>query len=597
MKASLLATLLLATAPVLAVTPDATSLMGIHWYPNTDALSVGQATDVETMADNTGVWITEITHVNTAAAPAWVQPSYFVSHTQKAAQGKGHSFVFRLQPYWNCNVPHPDDPYTNAQFAADAKSAAQTLKDFVHIWQVGNEVNIKDENRRWNAGSNDYSGAQWTPTPEQYAATYVAVRDKIHEASADVAPADQIVLMQPVSPGPADTYRFMDGNEFLYRMIDAVADKSKIDGFGLHAYAEPGGANYGYDGFFDSLREQIMIIDSFGLGDRPLVVTEFNKHMPNATEANIGAKFLHRAYQNVADWNAASGGTLPGLPNHNIVGMTWFVYPSNGWDDYSLLRWKTDIASTDKELNPWYSFQYAAQQNHPAGQFGGGPTSIPQGTAWFEDTFDGSTVDQTAPLPDWKVEPVGSGTATASGGHVLLRGNNSNFGGCSIRTAGYAFSDFALETNVTLNNAARASTATGEANFEVRIREGSSGYSLTFFTADSQTNANTIILRRVNNWGENIGGFQTTVGGNGIATGDSFRILITAMGTELKYEVYENDAAAPIVNWTVTDGGQRTGLVRIGTYNLNELAVDNVVIGGPYMNSTASVKGGWTRYN
>src|SRR5690606_21531061 len=122
--------------------------------------------------------------------------------------------------------------------------------------------------------------------------TYVAVRDKIHENASLVAPESQIVLMQAVSPGPADGARYMDGNEFLFRMIDAVPDKSKIDGFGLHAYAEPGGANFGEVGFLDALREQIMIIDSFGLGDRPLYITEFNKHMPNATEANIGARFV-----------------------------------------------------------------------------------------------------------------------------------------------------------------------------------------------------------------------------------------------------------------------------------------------------------------
>jgi hypothetical protein len=591
-----LAGMLLVAGPVLAAPPHANSLLGIHWYPNTDSISVGQATDVEAMSNGVGIWLTEITHVDPAAAPPWDQPGYFVGHCQKASVGKGHGFIFRIQPYWDCNVPHPSDPFTVAQFAEAAKSAATTLKDYVHVWQVGNEVNIRGENRRWNASSNNYTGALWEPTPDQYAQTYLAVRDKIHETNALVAPRQQVVLMQAVSPGPADTYRYMDGNEFLFRMIDAVPDKSKIDGFALHAYAEPGGTNWGYDGFFNSLREQIMIIDSFGLGDRPLFVTEFNKHMPNANEAIIGAKFLHRAYQNVADWNAGSGGTLPGLPNHNIVGMTWFVYPSGGWSEYSLLRWKTEIASTDHEQNPWYAFRYAAQQNHPAGAWGGGPTEIPQYSLWFEDTFPGSAIDQTAPLPHWKIEPVGGGTATVSAGRALLRGNNSSFGGASLRTAGYAFSDFTLEAELVVNNAARASTASNEANFEVRVREGSRGYSLTFFTSASQQTPNTIVLRRVNNWGENIGGFQQVVGGNGITTGDAFRVVVTAQGPQLQYEVYENGATTPLVNWTVNDGGQRTGNIRVGTYNLNELAVERIAVGGPQMNNTSSANAAWWVY-
>ena len=91
-----------------AVNPDADTLLGIHWYPNTDSVSVGESTDVEDMSNNTGIWVTEITDVDASQAPAWDQPGYFVGHCQKVMTGKGHSMLFRMQPYWSRNVPHPD---------------------------------------------------------------------------------------------------------------------------------------------------------------------------------------------------------------------------------------------------------------------------------------------------------------------------------------------------------------------------------------------------------------------------------------------------------------------------------------------------------
>lgn len=571
-------TTLLIAAPIAAAPPSPNSLLGIHWYGDT------AATDVESMSAGLGIWALEITHVDATQAPPWDQPAFHAGRAATIAS-RGHGMVFRMQPYWSRNVPHAADPYTLAQYANDAKAAANTLKNDVRVFQIGNEVNLTDENRRWDgAGYN----TPWNPTPAEYAATYLAVRDKIHEVA---FPGGQppIVLIQPNSPGNAGGSRFMDGNEFLWRTIDAIPDKSKIDGFGLHSYAEPGGSTFGYDGFLDALREQIMVIDSFGLGDRPLFITEFNKHMPNTTECDIGARFTTAAFNGLNAWNAGTGGTLPGLPNHNIVSAMWFVYPADagdvnaGWNQYSLKWWKDNRGSTAITQNPWYAFQdRAANLAPPAGAIGGGPTSIPQDTLWWQDTFSAASIDQTAPLPDCRLENANGGSVVAfsSTGEARLLGNGGAFAQASLRTAGYVFDDFRLETTVTFTNGARSNVAAPEANFDLRVREGSKGYSLTFFTSQSPTNPSRIILRRTSDWTQ-IGSFNQLVGGAGINNGSRFQITVIADGGTLRYIVRRATDPTPLLDWTVNDSQHVTGYIRAMTYNTNEVRLDTIAVGGP----------------
>jgi len=576
MKRVFFLSLLFLTGLVCAQTTDSQYLYGIHWYGKTDSISPGQRTDVEDMTGDRGIWVLEITHVDASQAQPWDLPSYYVGHSQKVTQGKGHSLIFRVQPYWSRNVPHSSDSYTLTTFANDCKFAASTLKDYCHIWQIGNEVNLSSENNRW--GGSSYN-IEWQPTPAQYAETYIACRDKIHEVTPNTTPGAQIVLMQPVSPGSAAGVRFMDGNEYLWRQIEAVSDKGKIDGFALHSYAEPGGSNYGVDGFWDTIREQLMIIDQFGLGDRPIFITEFNKHMPNQTEAEIGAKFCHRAFDEINTWNSGSGGELPGFSNHNVIAATWFVYPKDfGWDEYALQYWKNKTSASDEEHDPWKSFNYACGQNYQKGASGGGPT-FPNDTLWWQDSFTGSTLDQTPPLPDWKAETTGSGSVVMSGdGSVRLLGNSSLDGGGGIRTAGYVYGNFRLETNITFTNADRSHTGDTQANLDIRIREGSKGYSFTFFTSQSQVNAGRVILRRTSDWTQ-IGSYNTQVSG-GINSGDTFNIQITANGSSINFTAYKNGSASPAVEWSITDDGQKVGWIRIMTWNLNEARVNDFKLGG-----------------
>ncbi len=561
---------------VAAQTADSSLLHGIHWYANTDSINPGDRTDVEDMTGDRGIWVLEITHVDASKANAWDLPAYHAGRAQKIVQGKGHSLIYRIQPNWARNVPHTSDPYTLTQFADDCKSAADTLKNYAHIWQIGNEVNLRGENKHWNGS--DYA-TEWEPTPEQYAAVYEACRDKIHEVTPNTSPAIQIVLMQPVSPGAADgsVGRFMGGAEFLWRQIEGVSDKAKIDGFALHGYAESGGTNYGVDGFWDSIREQLMVIAQQELSDRPIYITEFNKHMPDINEARIGAAFLHRAFSYMNQWNTGSSGQWPGEPNHNIISACWFVYPE-GWNDYSLLHWKGTTGNPVQENDPWQSFLYSSGMNLPRGAVGGGP-AIPVNTLWWSDSFDGSSLDTASPLPDWKAETTGSGSVVMSGtGAVRFLGNSSATGGGGIRTAGYVYSDFHMEAEITITNAARAGTTIPEANFDVRLREEDKGYSITFFTSLSPNNPGRIILRRTNDWAQ-IGSYNVAVPG-GINSGDTFHVKATASGSNIRILIYKNGGITPVVDWDVNDSEQKIGWIRLMTWNMNEARVNDFKLGG-----------------
>jgi len=612
-RPALAAALLLASASVsLAQLDDANSLYGIHWYGNTgDAGLAANPTDAENMAPGREMWVLEITHVddvspdpdpatNGIQAVPWVRPGYMVNHAGRVTgAGKNHSLVFRIQPNWSRQVPYyegpgdPDnDPMDLATFADRAKSAAQTMVNTCRIWQVGNEVNLVGENNRWNSVAARYN-IPWTPTPAQYAATFLAVRDKIHEVVPNMTPAQQIVLIQPNSPGNADgSVRFMDGNEYLWRTLEAMspADLAKVDGFGLHSYAEPGGTNDGVDGFMDALREQIMIADQFGLHDRPLLVTEFNKHMPDSPNTTIGARFVQKAFQALNDWNNGVGGAFEGVANHDVAGAMWFIFMNDGgWADYSLQGKKASVVSTDPNVNPWYGFQAAAAQNYARGSMTGGG-AVDSADVWLSDDF--ATLDTTAPLPDWKVETTGGGSASASGtGSVRLVGTGTD-GGATLRSAGYVYGDFRMELDFEITNSLipSGSANSAEANFDIRVREGSQGYSLTFFTdASDVSRRNRVILRRSNVWTQ-IGSFNQSIG---IATGDKFRVVVVATPAGLQYDIWKNGGASPVVTWTVNDTAQRVGWVRMGTYNMREARVDNIVLGGPDWTGTPSSVGGW----
>lgn len=572
---------------------DSPWLVGIHWYHS----DLG-SNDVEEMSGGRGIWVVDQALLNseaTVAAPnPWETPwvtSPVVDKTQpwakpgyiQAVTAKGHSAIMRLQPQWGVNVPHPSDAYTIAAFAEDCKAAANLMPN-VRVWQIGNEANLTGEMTRWNAGTSRYD-IPWTPTelaqaPELYAQCYMATRDKIHEVTPGTVPPQQVVLMQPCSPGGVGGDRYMSSDDFLARMIAAVPDKSKIDGFGLHSYAQPGGTLFGADGFMSDLRRQIAIIDQAGLGDRPLFITEFNKHMPNATEAHIGAVFITTAYSMLNAWNTTANSLWPAAgKNHPVRGTAWFVYRGGaGWDDYSLQYWKTQSPGPPVTANPWYRFQTAANANFAAG-VGSGPLFSPT-SPWWDEPFGSTALDTSWPLPIWEeLRPTGVSIGVSGGSARIGASAGFQLGG--IYNSQIPFVDFAMETDLHIAN--NAPVAAGEANAEVRFRQSASGgpgYSLTFFSSAGAASAGQIALRRTSTWQT----YKSAVVAGGINSGDSFRVQVVANGSNLGIKVLRLPGENVVIDWTaanaVTDGEFRTGGIGFYTYNLTEARLEHVSMGG-----------------
>ncbi|PKO15608.1 hypothetical protein CVU37_12325 [candidate division BRC1 bacterium HGW-BRC1-1] len=604
-------------------------LVGLHFSPNQETYGGLTAPPVYTGAEaifgdsggpegsmtivgDGGGWLLDFvaTDVEGSNAPFWQwawqggsfgptnksAEGYMALSLRRATQGgKKNTPIVRLQPAYGRNVPHPSDPYTNANFASDAQAAAQLMKDSVRYYVIGNEVNIRGENHRFSSASgglNLYDDL-YDSTPEAYAQTYLAVREALSLITVGSA-GRPVALMQPVSTHLAGVEASMDGNEFLWRQIRSAnaVDPTKVDGFAIHAYAQPGGTNAGVDGFMDSITEQLSILGQLGQADKPVFLTEFNKDMPNATEQVIGAAFVQQAYQRLAAWNAASGGILSGLPNQNIVGTAWFVYPSaggavtDGWNRYSLEYWKNQIASPTPANSVWYAFQAAALTHNPAGIAGGGAT-WPVAAQWWRDDFNGSGLDHSLDMPAWSDAVANGGSFQIAGGKIAFKGNGNQYGSSDIKTRGAVFGDFTLETEFVFTDASKAAASSPEANFDLRLREGSAGYSLTFFTSPSPANPGHIILRRTGVW-STVGSFDVAVPG-GINTTDTFRVRVVAVGDNLSIQAYKNGAVTSVMDWNVNDPtGPKVGSIRVGSYALAQVDVDHIVVGGPSWDFTTN---------
>ncbi len=612
---------------------ETNKLVGLHFFSDqnangglaaapvyTDAEAVlgdtGGPVGSTNIAGNGGGWLLDFvaTDTDSTSAPFWnwawqggafgptnkTADGYMSYSFRRATQGgKKNTPIVRIHPQYGRNVPHPSDPYTNANFASDAKAVAQLMKDTARYYVIGNEVNIRDENHRYTRddGSLKLYDTLWEPTPEQYADCYMAVRDQIITITTGSA-GRPIPLMQPVSPSQAGGVVFMDGNEFLWRQIKRVnsVDPSKVEGFAIHSYAEPGGPDFGNEGFMDAVREQLCIIGQLGHYGKPVFLTEFNKDMPDLANHNIGISFVQRAYQTLAAWNAGTGGTIPGLANQNIVGTCWFVHPSSGasvgdgWNRMSLEYWKGQIPSPTSTTCVWHSFQGAAKLNYPRGANGGG-AAWPQSSSWWRDDFAGSSLDTTPALPDWYLSTGSGGTVGVSGGVASFRGNGNTFGNADIRTRGYVFGDFTFASRFTFVNASKAGASSPEANFDIRLREGSSGYSLTFFSTPSPANSGRVVLRRTGLWTQ-VGSFNAAVAG-GINSGDTFEARVTATGDTLAIRVYKNGSPTPAVSWDVTDAaGPKVGWVRLGSYAIAQVDVDYATVGGPLWDFTGAASTG-----
>lgn len=564
----------------------AQGLYGIHWY-GTNASTPGL---VEQMSGNQSLWVLEIAHTNETAAAVWERLPWRNDNIIKPFQAKGHTPVVRLQPYWNANVPHPSDPYGLTQFAADAKSAAESAKN-IRIWQVGNEANVCGENKRWNPAANNYTGADWQPTARQYAETYLAVREAIHQVVPDNG-QPQTCLLEPVSPGSYDAaVRPVDGYVYLYDTLNSMTDSERvlIDGFAVHAYAGVGSSNDGLNDFMNTLNRQLTIIDQFGLGDKPVFITEWNMHMPDVNAAKNAARFIGRAFPALNSQNTSDGSLWKGQRSHPVVGAMWFVYPkdsdtlADGWNAYSLEYWKGKTGDTSATGDPYEAFKQACIAGYPAGSFGNVIT-LAKDQLWCNDEFNnpvGTVPDTYGPAPAWTKDCANSGAATYSGDGWLKLGASSDWGSAGIFTKANAFGNFRLTAKVRIANGAPVVSGR-EANTEIRVRENdnaSLGYSLTFFLSQSAVHSGTIKVRTVGNW-QVVPGCDVIIPG-GINTGDEFTVDIVAQDASIRFLVYRTaDGTTPVADMTVNSPLYSVGGIRLMNYCMREVQYDYVRLGG-----------------
>jgi len=292
-------------------------LYGVHWwdynYPN-----VGQGP--------TGGWSVET--IVTNSVHQW-SGAYFRDLYQQVATTHQANVITRIDYNWGQTVPAPTTMTAQNWSNRIFSEVINPLGDYSRRWVIGNEPNLISEGNGW--ASNQI-------TPAGYAQIYKTVRDAIKAQR----PQDE-VLFAPVSPGGVvASVRWKDGNQWLAQAIDATLalPGGAIDGFAIHAYGNPTvNANTAVAEFRTDFSNQLAVIDSRGLTDVPVYMTEWNRATSTTGDLSANeqtsANFLRRSLINVDEWNRTPG-------NHNIVSLAWFIMnDTSGWEQYSIKWWKT----------------------------------------------------------------------------------------------------------------------------------------------------------------------------------------------------------------------------------------------------------------
>lgn len=338
-----------------------TKLYGVHWW----TFENGQIG-----AGAPGGWATETIITNSAP---WWGAAHFLPLYQHLDANDLAEPITRIDYDWGETIPAPNNPDA-ANWEQTVLGVVNTLGAHGTHWQIGNEPNIIGEGRGWPNGR---------VTPEGYAAVYDRVRRVIKASRPNDA-----VLFAPPSPGPViDGVRWMDGNVWLGRAIDAVLaiPGGEIDAFAIHAYGDPFATPMQAEaGFRQSYASQLALIDAKGFENAPVFLTEWARATP--TEGDLAsaeaqtAEFIRLATQGVHEWNETPG-------RHNIVGMTWFVqdHTKGGWEQFALGWWAT--------------------RGHPAGHPGDLPTAFGD-TSIYPAGLRGSR-PEPEPEPDPCIADVG----------------------------------------------------------------------------------------------------------------------------------------------------------------------------------------------
>jgi len=393
---------------------DSPYLYGVHWWGYTPGQPVDSGPATMLDCPSYGGWSLEtvLTHSSTWWAASWFTGLYQNLYTQKNV-----SIITRIDYKWGETVPSPTNP-DYAGWPAACAGVANTLRNWSHIWVIGNEPNILGEGNNWLENK---------VTPTGYAQIYRDVRHAIHSAMPSPA-GPHLVLVTAASPGGViPGVRWMDGDEWLGQVIDNIPH-DEIDGFAIHAY----GGTIG--GFEASYQATLAMIDSKGLQSRGVYMTEWNKAADpdNPSSEAASAQFARDAYTSVRNW-------------HNIVCMTWFVYDANqqaggSWNKYAIEYWKDNGYPAGDARDLYTAFAQTVDLRYPAGlvgtrdiqaQFTGVPTRGPvpltvqftdqsAGTvsAWNWDFGDGGTSQLRHPEHTYVEVGTYSVTLTVSGNGV-----------------------------------------------------------------------------------------------------------------------------------------------------------------------------------
>ncbi|MCP4246201.1 MAG: discoidin domain-containing protein [bacterium] len=335
-------------APATAPADDSTWLYGIHWYGDTSG-SV-----VEAMTGGKGIWTLEI--VLPYSDPWWQAGGQLAKYQQIVA--RGHTIICRLHPNWGYAVPQPPNTPDLAQYLLDVTATANTLKDVVHVWQIGNEMNLNGE----------WGGA--VLTAPDYVADFKQIRGAIKSAVSPLG--EQMVLLGPVSPGGMiPGIRHTDGNVYLSQMCDLLTGND-LDGFSIHGYAGPwNNAAAARAEFQAGYVSQLAVIDQKGFAAQPVHMTEWNRRVEPIDDYNEAqsAQFLHGAFTDLDAWNHTPGA-------HPISSACWFIYADDpNWTNYSILHLR-GIGPGGSDNDLWDAFQYACTLDYPTVAPSGGGQAL-----------------------------------------------------------------------------------------------------------------------------------------------------------------------------------------------------------------------------
>lgn len=357
---------LLVTAALAAVTwtvpsaaSDATKLYGIHWWGHTadqnGNLTVSLDTAPRDMLDvgagGQSAWDTEtaLTHSD------WWWSGQYLTGLYNQIRAWNVTPITRVDYTWNDTVPAPTDANYAGWPLTVRVQIVDVLKPWTRFWVIGNEPNLLMA-----------AGSLWPNRqiqPADYATIYRNVRNEIQNNSPTGPEGAHIVLVAGPSPGPVAGDRWMAGTDYLDQVL-ANIPAGEVDGIAIHGYA--GDINT----FRNDYQSQLQVIDNRGLGSKPVWITEFNRWTDtnNCNDEATSAQFIRDSFADVNSWNSTTG-------NHNIIGMTWFVYDkdqvaANAWNNYSIEHWKNTCLTGSSDM--YQAFSETVDLRYNAGVWGGG---------------------------------------------------------------------------------------------------------------------------------------------------------------------------------------------------------------------------------